>query len=80
MTFLLSNIINSAELLPNLVQIQLPEIVSVVFLSRIGIPIQYWHIVVVIRKDFNEHLMMQVTITENQLGSMQMMEEATEHV
>ena len=34
----------------------------------------------VMRGDFNEHLMMQIPITENQLGTMQMMEEVTEHV
>ena len=31
------------------------------------------------RRDFNEHPMMQVPITENQLGTRQMMEEVTEH-
>ena len=32
------------------------------------------------RRDFNEHQMMQVPITENQLGTMQMMEEVSDHV
>ena len=32
------------------------------------------------QRDFNEHHMTQVTITENQLGRMQMMEEVSEHV
>ena len=31
-------------------------------------------------RDFNEHHTMQVHITENQLGTMQMLEEVTEHV
>ena len=34
----------------------------------------------VMRRDFNEHDMMQFPITENQLGTMQMMEKKTEHV
>ena len=32
------------------------------------------------RRDFNEHHMMQVPITENQLGTMQMMDEVSDHV
>ena len=32
------------------------------------------------RRDFSEHHMMQVPITENQLGTMQMMEDVSEHV
>ena len=44
------------------------------------IPIQVRHMVEVIRRDFNEHHMMQVPITENQLGTMQMMEEVSDHV
>ena len=32
------------------------------------------------QRDFNEHHMMQVPITENQLGTMQMMEEVSDHV
>ena len=32
------------------------------------------------RRDFSKHHMMQVPITENQLGTMQMMEEVSEHV
>ena len=34
----------------------------------------------VMRRDFNEHYMMQVPITENQLGTMQMMGEVSDHV
>ena len=44
------------------------------------IPIQVWHTVEVMRRDFNEQHMMQVSITENQLGTMQMMEEVSDHV
>ena len=56
------------------------ETVSGVFLARMDIPIQVWHMVEVMRRDFNEHHMMQVPITENQLGTTQMMEEVSEHV
>ena len=34
----------------------------------------------VMQRDFNEHHMMQVPITENQLGTMQMMVEVSDHV
>ena len=34
----------------------------------------------VMQRDFNEDHMMQVPITENQLGTMQMMEEVSDHV
>ena len=70
----------SVEFSPDLVQIQVRETVSGVFLARMDIPIQVWHMVEVMRRDFNEHHMMQVPITENQLGTMQMMEEVSEHV
>ena len=70
----------SVEFSPDLVQIQVRETVSGVFLARMDIPIQVWHMVEVMRRDFNEHHMMQVPITENQLGTMQMMEEVPEHV
>ena len=68
------------EFLPDIVRIQVRETVSGVFLARMGIPIQVWHMVEVMRKDFNEQHMMQVPITENQLGTVQTMEEVTEHV
>ena len=34
----------------------------------------------VMRRDFNEHHMIQVPMTENQLKKMQVMEEVSEHV
>ena len=70
----------SLELSPDLVQIQVRETVSGVFLARMDIPIQVWHMVEVMRTDFNEQHMMQIPITENQLGTMQMMEEVSDHV
>ena len=70
----------SVEFSPDLVQIQVRETVSGVFLARIDIPIQVWHMVEVMRRDFNEHLMTQVPMTENQLEEMQMMEEVSDHV
>ena len=70
----------SVEFSPDLVQIQVRETVSGVFLARMDIPIQVWHMVEVMRRDFNEHLKTQLPITENQVGTMQMMEEVSEHV
>ena len=70
----------SIEFSPDLVQIQVRETVSGVFLLPMGIPIQVWHMVEVTQRDFNEHHMMQVPMTENQLGEMQLTEEVAEHV
>ena len=75
-----SNLMYSVEFSPDLVKIQVRETVSGVFLPRMDIPIQVWHMVEVMRRDFSEHHMMQVPITENQLGTMQMMAEVSEHV
>ena len=70
----------SVEFSPDLVQMQVREKVSGVFMARMDISIKVWQMVEVMRRDFNEHHMMQVPITENQLGTMQLMEELTEHV
>ena len=51
-----------------------------IFLARMDIPIQVWHMVEVMRRDFSEHHITQVPPSENQLGEMQMMEEMAEHV
>ena len=75
-----SNLMYPVEFLPDLVQTRARETVSGVFLVRMDIPIQVWHMVEVMRRDFNEHHMMQVPITENQLGTMQMMEQVAEHM
>ena len=75
-----SNLMYSVEFSPDLVKVQVRETVSRVFLARMDIPIQVWHMVEVMRRDFSEHHMMQVPITENQLGTMQMMAEVSEHV
>ena len=65
---------------PDLAQFQVRETVSGVFLAQMDIPIQVWNMVEVVQTDFNEHHMIQVPITENQLGTMQMMKEVSEHV
>ena len=75
-----SNLMYSVEFSPDLVQIQVRETVSGVFLARMDIPILVWHMVEVMQRDFNQHHMMQVPITENQLATMQMMEEVSDHV
>ena len=75
-----SNLMYSIEFSPDLVQIQVRETVSGVFLAGMDIPIQVWHMVEVMRRDFNEHHMVQVPMTQNQIGEMQMMEEVAEHV
>ena len=75
-----SNLMYSVEFWPDLVQIQVRERVSGVFLARMDIPMQVWHMVEVMRRDFNEHHMAQVPMTENQLGKVQMMEEVAEPV
>ena len=75
-----SNLVYSVEFSPDLVQIQMRETVCGVFLARMDIPIQVWHMVEVMRRDFNEHHMTQVPMTDNQLEEMQMMEEVSDHV
>ena len=70
----------SVEFSPDLVKIQVRETLSGVFLARLDIPIQVWHMVEVMRRDSNEHHMMKCPITENQLEEMQMMAEVSEHV
>ena len=70
----------SVEFSVDLVQIQARETVCGVFLALLNIPIQVWHMVKVMRRDFNEQHITQVLMTENQLGEMQMMEEVAEHV
>ena len=75
-----NNLMFSLEFFADLVQIQVRETVCGVFLVRMDIPIQVWHMVEVMRRDFNEHHIMQVPPTENQLGEMQMIEEVAEHV
>ena len=70
----------SVEFSPDLVQIQVRETVSGVFLARMDIPIQVWQMVEVMRRVFNEHHMTQVPMTENQLEEILMMEEVSDHV
>ena len=68
------------EFSPNLVQSKVREKISGVFLARMDITIQVWHLVEVMRRDFSEHNITQVPMTENHFGEMQMMEEVAEHV
>ena len=75
-----SNLMYSVEFSHDLVQIQVRETVSGVFLARMDIPIQTWHMVEVMRRDSNEYHMTQVPMTENQLEEMQMMGEVFDHV
>ena len=75
-----SNLLYSIEFSPELVQIQLRETISGVLLGRMDIPIRVWHMVEVMRINFNEHHMTQVPITENHLGKTQMMEKVSERV
>ena len=70
----------SVEFSADLVQIQVRETVCGGFLARMDIPIQVWHMVEVMCRDFKEHHITQVPMTENQLGEMQMMEDVAEHV
>ena len=72
-----SNFMYSVEFSTDLVQIQVRETVSEVFLARMDVPIQVRHMVKVMRRDFNEHHMTRVPMTENQLEEKQMMEEVS---
>ena len=57
-----SNLMYSVDFSPDLVQIQVRETVFGVFLAGKIIPIQLWHIVDVMRRDFNEHHLTQTPI------------------
>ena len=70
----------SVEFLADSVQIEVRQTVYGVFLAQIDIPIQVWHMVEVMRRDFKESHITQVPPTVNQLGEMQMMEEVAGHV
>ena len=70
----------SVDISADLVQMQVRETVCGVFMARMDIPIQIWHMVEVMRRDFNEHHITQVPTTGNQLGEMQTLEEVAEHV
>ena len=56
----------SVQYSADLVQIQVRETICVVFLARMDIAIQVWHMVEVMSRGFNEHLITQVLMTENQ--------------
>ena len=73
------NFMYSVECSPDLVQMQVWDTSSGVFLARMDIPIQVWHMVEVMRRDINEHHMMQVPLTENQLREKQLKEEVAKH-
>ena len=74
-----SNLLYSVEFSPDLVHIQVRETVYGVFLAGTDISIQVWHMVELVRRDFNEHHIRQVPMTENQLEEMQMIEEISGH-
>ena len=71
----------SVEISADLVQIQVRETVCGVFLARMDIPIQVWHMDGGSdAKGFQRTSYHAGIPTENQLGEMQMMEEVAEHV
>ena len=75
-----SNLMYSVKISPDLVQFHVRETVSGDFVARMGVPIQVWHMVEMMRRDFHEHHMTQVPMTENQLEEMQMMEEVSDQM
>ena len=50
-----SNFMYSVKISPDLVQVQVRETVSGVFLARMYIPMQVWHMLEMKQSDFNEH-------------------------
>ena len=65
------------EFLPMVVQTPVRETFSGAFLAPIDIPILLFEVMQI---DLNEHHLMQILTTENQLEAMQMIEEMAEHV
>ena len=75
-----SNLMYSVDFSPDLVQIKVQETISGGFLARMDVSIQVRLMLEVMRRDFQEHHMTQVPMTENQLEEMQMIEKVSEHV
>ena len=77
-----NNLMYSVQFLPDLVQTQTRQTVSAVILARVDIPILVCHVLELMRRDFNQDFneMIQLPITENQLGTMKKMEEVSEQV
>ena len=69
-----NNLMFSVEFSAYLVEIQVRETVFRVFLARMDIPTQVWHMVEVMLMNFNENHITQVPKTENQLEEMQMID------
>ena len=64
-----NSLIFSVEFWVDLKEIQVRETVcGFFFLARMDITIQVWTMVEVMRRDFNEHHITQVSMTEHQLG------------
>ena len=61
-----NNLMFSVEFSADLVQIQMRETVCGVFLARMDISIQVWHMVEVNRRDFNEQHITQVPMTDRE--------------
>ena len=71
----------SVEFSPDLAQTQVRETISGGCLDPKDTPIQDWNKVELMRRDFDEHHMTQLPITEDkQLGEMQIMKEVSEHM
>ena len=60
--------------------IKVRDSVSGIFLAQMDVPIQVWHMIEIMRNNFNEQHMYQAPITENQLGTMRMMSQIAEQV
>ena len=69
-----NNLMFSVEFSAYLVEIQVRETAFRVFLARMDIPTQVWHMVEVMLMNFNENHITQVPKTENQLEEMQMID------
>ena len=62
-----SNLMYSVDFSLDLVQIQVRDTVSGVFLARKDVSVQVWHMVELMQRDFHVHHTTQVPVTENEL-------------
>ena len=60
--------------------IKVLELVSGIFLAKMNIRFQVWHMTEIVMRDFREHRQMQVHIIQNQLEKMGMMWQIAEKV
>ena len=66
------------EFLSEMVTMKELKSLSGIFVVQKDVPIQVWHMIAIMRRDFSEHHQMQVPINENKLATLRMMSQNAE--